>query len=214
MKNEQKLYELVSYLKAREDAKRKEGFSVIAGADEAGRGPLCGPVVAACVVLPQESCILGVNDSKKIPEKKREELYDVITKDAVDFSLGIVEADVIDEINILNAARLAFKKAVDGLKLTPDFLFTDAITGLDIDIQYESVIKGDANIYSVAAASIVAKVTRDRILKGYDLLYPEYGFAKHKGYATKEHRDAIIKYGALPIHRRSFLRNFPDSIYE
>ncbi len=179
---------------------------IVAGADEAGRGPLAGPVVAASVIIPENLIIEGINDSKKLSAKKRERLFDVL-KDQVDWSIGIVDVDIIEELNILNAARLAFKKAVSGLKKEPDMLFADYITELDLSIPYIPIVKGDATVYSIAAASIMAKVTRDRIMQEYDAVYPEYGFAKHKGYGTKQHIDAIKKYGPCPIHRPAFLKN-------
>ncbi|MBS5644536.1 MAG: ribonuclease HII [Clostridiales bacterium] len=177
----------------------------LAGADEAGRGPLAGPVVAAAVILPADSFIEGIDDSKKISEKKRERLYEEITKTAVDWAVGIVDADVIEKINILNAARLAFQKAVMALKVKDFVLVTDYISGLELPMEYTPIVKGDAKVYSIAAASIVAKVTRDRIMREYDRKYPEYGFARHKGYGTKAHREAILQYGILDIHRPSFL---------
>jgi len=176
----------------------------LAGADEAGRGPLAGPVVAAAVILPKDCIIEGINDSKKLSTKKRDQLYDAITSQAI-WSVGIVDVDVIEEINILNAARLAFKKAVSSLSVKPDYLCADYITGLALDVPHEAIVKGDAKVYSIAAASIVAKVTRDRIIDEYDSIYPQYGFIKHKGYGTKLHRDALLEYGPCPIHRLSFL---------
>ena len=214
MTREEKAILLYNTLKELEIQKNKEGYSLLAGADEAGRGPLAGPVVAACVILPRDCRILGINDSKKISEKKRENLYDEICACALAWAVGVVDAQTIDRINILNAARLAFKQAIEGLAVTPDFLFTDAIDKLDIFLPYMPVIKGDAKVYSIAAASIIAKVTRDRMMRELDVLYPQYGFAQHKGYGTKKHRDAILQYGALPCHRRSFLKNMPESIYE
>lgn len=177
---------------------------LLAGADEAGRGPLAGPVVAAAVILPKDLIIEGINDSKKLSAKKRELLYDAITAQAM-WSVGIVDVDVIERINILNAARLAFRKAVEGLPQQPDFLCADYITGLDLSVPYTAIVKGDASVYSIAAASIVAKVTRDRIIDEYDAIYPQYGFKKHKGYGTKQHREALLTYGPCPIHRPSFL---------
>ena len=179
---------------------------LLAGADEAGRGPLAGPVVAAAVILPESPILEGVNDSKKLSEKKREKLYAQITEEAVAWSVGIVEQDIIDEINILNAARLAFLKAVEGLKPRPDFVCCDQITGLELPVPHEAIVKGDAKVYSIAAASIVAKVTRDRIMRDMAEQYPQYGFEKHKGYGTRAHAAAILKYGPCPIHRRSFLK--------
>ena len=179
---------------------------LMAGADEAGRGPLAGPVVAAAVIMPEGSRIEGVADSKKLTEKKRELLYEQITKSAVSWAVGIVDVDVIEEINILNAARLAFKKAVEALLPKPDRLLADYITGLDIDVPYTAIVKGDATVYSIAAASIIAKVTRDRIMRKLDEEYPVYGFKKHKGYGTKQHICAIIENGPSKVHRMSFLK--------
>lgn len=178
---------------------------LIAGADEAGRGPLAGPVVAAAVILPYGDWIEGVNDSKKLSEKKREALYEQIVDKALAWSVGIVEEDVIDEINILNAARLAFQQAVQGLAPQPDFVYCDQITGLELGVAHLPIVKGDAKVYSIAAASIVAKVARDRLMRDMGEKYPAYGFEKHKGYGTKAHREALVKYGPCPIHRRSFL---------
>lgn len=178
---------------------------LLAGADEAGRGPLAGPVVAAAVILPPGRIIEGVRDSKKLSPKKRDMLYEEITADSV-WSVGMVDVDIIEDINILNAARLAFARAVGGLSQKPDMLLADYITNLNIDIPYKAIVKGDDAVYSIAAASIIAKVTRDRIMEEYDAAYPEYGFAKHKGYGTKAHREALLKYGPCPIHRASFLK--------
>lgn len=184
-----------------------KGLSIIAGIDEAGRGPLAGPVVAGVVVLPKGMLIEGVNDSKKVSEEKREKLYDVIVKEAISWGVGIVDNNNIDEINILNAAKLAMKIAVEQLKPIPEVLLIDA-EKIDMpEIAQESIIKGDAKSHSIAAASIIAKVTRDRMMKEYDEKYPYYGFAKHKGYGTAEHIQAIKKYGLCEIHRRSFTKN-------
>lgn len=185
---------------------RQNGYRVIAGADEAGRGPLAGPVVAACVIMPEDRLVPGVNDSKKLTEEKREELYEKIIETAIAYRTGIVGRDVIDEINILKATRLAFKQAVESLEVSPDYLYTDGIDKLDISLPWQAVVGGDGKVYSVAAASIVAKVTRDRLMREYDKEYPEYGFARHKGYGTAEHFEAIRKYGPTPLHRRSFLK--------
>jgi len=181
-----------------------QGF-YIAGADEAGRGPLAGPVVAACVIMPFFDFIEGVNDSKKLTPKNRERLYDLITKHAIAWGVGIVDEKQIDEINILCAARRAFEIAVNSLSIKPYHLFTDAMN-VNLEIPYTSLIKGDERVYSIAAASIVAKVTRDALMCEYDKIYPEYGFAQHKGYGTKQHREAILKYGACEIHRKTFLK--------
>jgi ribonuclease HII len=207
MNRQEAQQDLLQRLIQTECACRKSGFRVIAGADEAGRGPLAGPVVAACVIMPDDNLVLGVNDSKKLSEVRREELYEQIVKTAVAYRTGIIGQDVIDEINILCATRLAFKQAVESLEVTPDYLYTDRIDKLDITLPWEAVTKGDATIYSVAAASIVAKVTRDRLMREYDSQYPEYGFARHKGYGTAEHMEIIRKYGPTPLHRRSFLKN-------
>ncbi len=178
---------------------------LVAGIDEAGRGPLAGPCVAAAVVMPVGALIAGVNDSKKLSEARRETLCAQIKQKAVCWAVGIVDNDVIDEINILNAARRAFAKAFFGLEVKPAFVFCDCIRGIDIDTPYEELIKGDARCYSVAAASIVAKVTRDALMREYERLYPGYGFAQHKGYATQMHRQRIREIGPCAIHRRTFL---------
>ncbi|MBP7073231.1 MAG: ribonuclease HII [Clostridia bacterium] len=186
----------------------EKGYKLIAGVDEVGRGPLAGPVVAAAVILGEGVLIPGVNDSKKLSEEKREYLYDEIKSKALCWSIGIVDEKVIDEINILNAACLAMKKALDGLADKPDYILLDAVTLKDVDIPQKGIIKGDALSLSIAAASIIAKVERDRMISAYDELYPHYAFSKHKGYGTREHIECIKKYGLLPIHRRSFTKNF------
>ncbi len=181
----------------------------ICGIDEAGRGPLAGPVVVGAVIMPKESWIKGVNDSKKIAEKKREILFEKITEEAVAYGVGIVDPKTIDEINILNATKLALTKAIQELKVKPDLIIVDALEHINtLGIPYESMIKGDEKVYSVSAASIVAKVTRDRIMRQWDEVYPQYGFEHHKGYGTKAHIEAIRTYGLTPIHRRSFTKNF------
>ena len=184
---------------------KNAGYKLIAGMDEAGRGPLAGPVVAAAVLFPKEIIIDGINDSKKLSEKKREALYEQIVSSALT-GVGIVDAREIDETNILIAARRAFSLAAQALPVTPDFFYTDYITGLTLPAPHESVVKGDQKIYSVAAASIVAKVTRDRMMREYSEKYPGYGFDKHKGYGTKAHYEAIERLGISPIHRRTFLK--------
>ena len=185
------------------------GHQNICGIDEAGRGPLAGPVVVASVVLPRDSMIEGVNDSKKISEKKRERVFEEIIKNAVSYGTGIIDESKIDEINILQATKLGLTISLKELNIKPDVILVDALQGIDtLGIPYKSIIKGDAASYSIAAASIIAKVTRDRIMLGYDKLYPEYGFAKHKGYGTAEHIAAIKKYGLCPIHRLSFTKKF------
>ena len=185
-----------------------KGYEFVCGIDEAGRGPLCGPVVAAAVILKKDDHIEGVNDSKKLTEKKREELFEIIKERAVAWSVGIVDEETIDRINILEATRLAMKKAVEGLSQKPDFALVDAEKKVPIDVPYSPIIKGDALSESIAAASIIAKVTRDHMIIELDKEYPEYGFAKNKGYGTKEHTDAILKYGLCKAHRRSFCKKF------
>ena len=180
----------------------------ICGIDEAGRGPLAGPVVAGAVILPKGSRILYINDSKKLSEKKRDELFDVIKEEAFSYGIGIVSPERIDEINILQATYEAMRDAVSQLYVQPDLLLNDAVTIPGIDIKQIPIIKGDAKSLSIASASILAKVTRDRLMTEYDSLYPEYGFAKHKGYGTKVHIEAIKEYGPCPIHRRTFIKNF------
>ena len=193
-----------------EDSLYSEGYEYICGIDEAGRGPLCGPVVAAAVILPKDKYIEGVNDSKKLSPKKREKLYDDIKKEAISVGIGIVDVDIIEEINILNATKLAMIKAIKDLKIKPDYLLIDGNQLIDIDIEKQTVVSGDAKSESIAAASIIAKVTRDRMLVNFDKLYPEYGFAKHKGYGTKIHIEAIKKYGLTPIHRKSFCKKIVE----
>ena len=187
----------------------KEKINYICGIDEAGRGPLAGPVVVASVIMPKDSFIEGVNDSKKVSEKKRELLYDKITEEAISYSVGIINQDEIDEINILNATKKALTESIKGLEIKPDRILVDALNNIDTcSIPYMSIIKGDAKVYSIAAASIIAKVTRDRIMRQWDEVYPQYGFIKHKGYGTAAHIAAIKEYGLCPLHRRSFTKNF------
>lgn len=207
LKYEKELNRYMDMCKYEKEAYQR-GFSMIAGIDEAGRGPLAGPVVAAAVILPEDAFIEGLNDSKKLSENQRERLFDVINDKALDVGVGIVDESQIDEINILNATKLAMKLAIYDLKLNPDILFIDALRLDDMRIAQNSIIKGDAQSVSIAAASIIAKVTRDRELKEMDAKYPMYGFAKHKGYGTGEHIEAIKKYGICPIHRISFTKNF------
>ena len=183
-------------------------YGTVCGIDEAGRGPLCGPVVAAAVILPDEYNILYINNSKKLSETKREEVYKEIDKYAVAYGVGIVSPERIDEINILQATYEAMRTAIHKLSVTPDILLNDAVTIPMVDIKQVPIIKGDAKSQSIAAASIVAKVTRDHLMEEYDKLYPEYGFAKHKGYGTAAHIKAIKEYGPCPIHRRTFIKNF------
>lgn len=185
----------------------QKGLKLVAGVDEAGRGPLAGPVVAAAVILPEDAFISGLNDSKKLTAIKREQLYDVIIEKAVAYGIGMVDEKCIDEINILNATKKAMCMAVKQLCVMPELLLIDALRLDEIDIEQVPVIKGDSLSVSIAAASIIAKVTRDRLISEYDEKYPQYGFSKHKGYGTREHIEAIKKYGICPIHRISFTRN-------
>ena len=180
----------------------------VCGIDEAGRGPLSGPVVAGAVILPKDCEILFLNDSKKLSEKKREALFTEIQEKAVSFGIGVVGPERIDEINILQATYEAMRIAVSKLSVPPDLLLNDAVTIPGIDIVQIPIIKGDAKSVSIAAASILAKVTRDHMMQEYDVLYPEYGFAKHKGYGTAAHIQAIKKFGPCPIHRKTFIKNF------
>lgn len=185
-----------------------EACPYICGIDEAGRGPLAGPVVAAAVVLPKDCQILYLNDSKKLSEKKRELLFDEITKKAITYGIGIVGPGRIDEINILQATYEAMRQAVQKLGVIPDILLNDAVIIPGIDLMQIPIVKGDAKSVSIAAASILAKVTRDKMMVEYDKLYPNYDFAKHKGYGTSAHIQALREYGACPIHRKTFLKNF------
>lgn len=191
-------------------SKKKDKIKVVCGVDEAGRGPLAGPVVAAACVLPDGFVIEGLNDSKKLTEKKREKLFDIIIENATDYCIASASVEEIEEINILNAAMLAMNRAVDGLKNKPDLALIDGNTSRGFSVATETVVGGDAKSPSIAAASILAKVTRDRMCLDFDKEYPEYGFAKHKGYGTKQHMDAIRTYGVTPIHRPSFLKFLND----
>ena len=183
-------------------------YSYIAGIDEVGRGPLAGPVVTCAVILPKDCDILYINDSKKLSAAKREELYDEIMEKAVAVGIGMVGPDRIDEINILQATYEAMRQAISKLDPQPDLLLNDAVTIPGVEIKQVPIIKGDAKSISIGAASIIAKVTRDRMMEEYDHLFPEYGFASNKGYGSAEHIAAIKKYGPTPIHRRSFIGNF------
>lgn len=182
------------------------GYKNICGVDEAGRGPLAGPVCAAAVILPPNTIIEGVNDSKKLSEKKREKLYDVITEQSVSYSIAYASVEEIEELNILNAAMLAMKRAVEGLEINADYAMIDGNRLPDLNINCEAIVKGDARSMSVACASILAKVSRDRLMYKYAQQYPQYSFDKHKGYGTKLHVEALKSYGPCPIHRTSFLR--------
>ena len=188
------------------------GKEYVCGIDEAGRGPLAGPVVVASVMLPKDSMIEGVNDSKKVSEKKREKLYDLILNEAISYGIGIIYQDEIDQINILQATKKGLTEALKQMKVRPDVILVDALNGIDtLGVPYKSIIKGDAKSYSIAAASIIAKVTRDRIMREWYKVYPEYGFINHKGYGTAQHIQAIREYGLCPLHRRSFTKNIKVS---
>lgn len=211
---QQMLEERFIRMKAFDDEFRKEKV-YIAGIDEAGRGPLAGPVVAACVVLPRDFDVMGVDDSKKLSEKKREELFEKITAKALAYGVGIADNSVIDEINILQATKQAMKDALEQANARlrekeqqgVELVLLDAVELKDISLPQKAIIKGDAKSLSIAAASIIAKVTRDRIMLGYHSQYPFYGFDKNKGYGTKAHYEGIERYGITPIHRRTFLKN-------
>lgn len=180
-----------------------EGFKYIAGVDEAGRGPLVGPVVAGAVILPKDYNLEGLNDSKQLSEKKRNFYYDIIMRDALAVGVGIVDAKTIDEINIYAASRLAMQKALDNLKVKPDYILTDAMP-IELDTPLEAIIHGDALSLSIAAGSVIAKVTRDRMMEELDALHPEYEFKKHKGYPTKRHLELLSKYGPLENYRFTY----------
>lgn len=200
MKKEQSKEDLLKY----EKELYEKGFKLIAGTDEVGRGPLVGPVVAAAVILPQNYQLDGLTDSKKLSEKKRDKFYDIIMKEAVSVGIGVVDAKTIDEINILEASRLAMKKAIMDLKIVPEYVLSDAMKLNNIDIPYTDIIHGDALSLSIAAASVIAKVTRDRMMYELDVQYPLYGFAKHKGYPTKLHLENLRKYEVLDNYRFSY----------
>ena len=185
---------------------KKEGYNIIAGVDEAGRGPLAGPVYACAIIMREDNIIDAVNDSKKLSEKKREELYDVILENAVAVSVCAVDEKTIDEINILNATMLAMEKAINGLSVKPELVLIDGNQNRNITANNRTVIKGDSLSYNIAAASIIAKVSRDRYIREMAKKYPEYGFEKHKGYGTKDHMAVIREIGPSEIHRRTFLK--------
>lgn len=217
---EKELERLTNLKKVEEELYNEKGLKAIAGIDEAGRGPLAGPVVVACSLMPRDSMIEGVNDSKKISEKKREMLYEKITNEAISYGIGIISQQEIDEINILQATKKGLTEAIKDMEsklaekpelgiIKPDAILVDALTKIDTDgIPYKSIIHGDAINYSIACASIIAKVTRDRIMRQWDEIYPQYGFAKHKGYGTAEHIKALKEYGPCALHRASFIKNF------
>ena len=187
----------------------KKFGSLVAGIDEAGRGPLAGPVVCACCMMPlnDEDMIDGINDSKKISEKKREKLFEQIKEKAISYCIAVIPPEVIDDINILQATIMGMKNSFEGMEVKPETLIVDAVK-LDCDAKVFPIVKGDATSYNVAAASILAKVARDRMMRDYDAQYPEYGFEKHKGYGTATHIKTIKEIGPCPIHRRSFIKNF------
>ncbi len=201
-KERQRIYHLREYERKYADC------AYICGIDEVGRGPLAGPVVAGAVILPKDCEILYINDSKQLSEKKREELYDIIMEQAVSCAVGYATPERIDEINILQATYEAMREAISKLEVKPDVLLNDAVVIPQVNIQQVPIIKGDAKSISIGAASIVAKVTRDRLMVEYDKVFPEYGFAGNKGYGSAAHIEALKKYGATPIHRRSFIKNF------
>ena len=208
----EKEFERLTKIKEVEKDLYKKGFKNICGIDEAGRGPLAGPVVVAGVIMPKDSMIEWVNDSKKVTERRREILYEKIKEEAISYSIAVIDHNIIDDINILNATKQGVTEVVDGLAVKPDLIIVDALTHINTrGIPYEPIIKGDAKCYNIAAASILAKVTRDRIMRQWDEIYPQYGFAAHKGYGTAKHIAAIKEYGLCPIHRITFTKHFTNS---
>ena len=199
-------------MKETENRLHNAGYEFVAGVDEAGRGPLAGPVYAAAVILPRNIRLDGINDSKKLSPKKREELFSEITEKAIAYAVFSVDEKKIDEINILNATYMAMNGAIAALSQKPDYVIIDGNRIEGISLPHETIVKGDAKSISIAAASVLAKVARDRYITEMAELYPEYGFEKHKGYGTKEHTDAILKYGVSPIHRRTFLKKLLGEI--
>ena len=211
LKGERLEKELLRLEAMKEFEREYSDFALICGIDEAGRGPLAGPVVAGAAILPKDCTILYLNDSKKLSEKRREELFFEIKEKAVAWNVGMASPEQIDEINILQATYEAMRTAISGLGIVPDILLNDAVTIPNVEIHQVPIIKGDAKSVSIAAASILAKVTRDHMMIEYDQLFPEYAFAKNKGYGTAVHIAALKEYGPTPIHRRTFIKNFlPD----
>ncbi len=198
-------------MKRVEAALYEKGIRSIAGVDEVGRGPLAGPVVAAAVILPENFSVLGVDDSKKLSEKKREELFERIKEEAICYAIGLIDNQRIDEINILEATKEAMSQAIEGLSKKPEHILIDALTLKNIDIPQTGIVHGDSTSVSIAAASILAKVTRDRMMGEYEKEYPYYAFAKNKGYGTKAHYAGLDLYGACPLHRESFLRKYYEN---
>ena len=206
---EKEIERLTELKKIEEELYSNENIQTICGIDEAGRGPLAGPVVIASVIMPKDSMIEGINDSKKVSEKKRELLYEQITKEAISYGVGIIWQDEIDRLNILNATKKGLTNSLKELKVRPDIILVDALENMDtLGIPYKSIIKGDAKAYSIAAASIIAKVTRDRIMRELSKDYPGYEFEVNKGYGTAKHIAVIKEKGLCPLHRRSFTKNF------
>ena len=208
----EKEFERLTKIKEVEKDLYNKEFKNICGIDEAGRGPLAGPVVVAGVIMPKDSMIEWVNDSKKVTERRREILYEKIKEEAISYSIAVIDHNIIDDINILNATKQGVTEVVDGLAVKPDLIIVDALTHINTrGIPYEPIIKGDAKCYNIAAASILAKVTRDRIMRQWDEIYPQYGFAAHNGYGTARHIAAIKEYGLCPIHRITFTKHFTNS---
>ena len=206
---EKEVERLTELRKIESELYKYENIETICGIDEAGRGPLAGPVVVASVIMPKDSMIEGINDSKKVSEKKRELLYEQITKEAISYGVGIIWQDEIDKLNILSATKKCLTESLKQLKVKPSVILVDALEGIDtLGIPYKSIIKGDAKAYSISAASIIAKVTRDRIMRELSKDYPEYQFDVNKGYGTAKHIAAIKEKGLCPLHRKSFTKNF------
>lgn len=203
----ERTFKLVEY-----DRNLAKEYKVFCGIDEAGRGPLCGPVVVASCVMPLEDdkIIIGIDDSKKLTENQREELFEKIKNTAIEYDIEEIDEKIIDDINILEATKLGMKRCIENLEKKPNLALIDAVKNVDNPIAQIAIIKGDATSYSIAAASILAKVYRDRLMKNFDKEYPEYNFAKHKGYGTKEHIKLLKKYGPCKIHRKSFIKNFVE----